>query len=143
MNKIATVKWLDGMSFVGETSSGHAVVMDGPPEIGGHNLGPRPMEMVLLGLGGCTAVDVMMILQKGGQAVQDCRIEVSAERADTIPKVYTKIHLHYVVSGQGLSVAKVERAVNLSAEKYCSVSKMLEQAAELTHDFELVDCVVA
>lgn len=143
MNKIATVKWLDGMSFVGETGSGHAVVMDGPPEIGGHNLGPRPMEMVLLGLGGCTAVDVMMMLQKGGQAVQDCRIEVSAERAETIPKVYTKIHLHYVVSGQGLSAAKVARAVNLSAEKYCSVSKMLEQAAELTHDFELVDGVGA
>ncbi|AHF00455.1 peroxiredoxin [Thiomicrospira aerophila AL3] len=139
MNKIATVKWVDGMSFVGETASGHAVVMDGPPDIGGKNLGPRPMEMVLLGLGGCTAVDVMMILQKGGQAVQDCRIEVSAERADSIPKVYTKIHLHYVVTGQALSAAKVERAVKLSAEKYCSVSKMLEQAAELTHDFEVID----
>lgn len=139
MNKIATVKWVDGMSFVGETASGHAVVMDGPPDIGGKNLGPRPMEMVLLGLGGCTAVDVMMILQKGGQAVQDCRIEVSAERAESIPKVYTKIHLHYVVTGPALSAAKVERAVKLSAEKYCSVSKMLEQAAELTHDFEVVD----
>ena len=139
MNKIATVKWVDGMSFVGETASGHAVVMDGPPDIGGKNLGPRPMEMVLLGLGGCTAVDVMMILQKGGQAVQDCRIEVSAERAETIPKVYTKIHLHYVVTGHDLSAAKVERAVNLSAEKYCSVSKMLEQAATLTHDFEVVN----
>ncbi|SFR64364.1 OsmC family protein [Thiomicrospira sp. ALE5] len=139
MNKIATVKWVDGMSFVGETASGHAVVMDGPPDIGGKNLGPRPMEMVLLGLGGCTAVDVMMILQKGGQAVRDCRIEVSAERAETIPKVYTKIHLHYVVTGSGLQDKKVARAVNLSAEKYCSVSKMLEQAAELTHDFELVD----
>lgn len=138
MDKIATVKWVDDMSFVGQTASGHAVVMDGPPDIGGHNLGPRPMEMVLLGLGGCTAVDVMMILQKGNQDVRDCKIEVSAERADSVPKVYTKIHVHYIVSGKDLSEPKVARAVSLSSDKYCSVSKMLEQAAEITHDFEIV-----
>lgn len=138
MEKIATVKWIDGMSFVGQSASGHAVVMDGAPEIGGHNLGPRPMEMLLLGLGGCTAIDVMMILQKGGQDVRDCRIEVSAERAETVPKVFTKIHVHYVVTGKDLSDTKVERAVNLSSDKYCSVSKMLEKAAEVTHDYAIV-----
>ncbi|WFE69298.1 OsmC family protein [Thiomicrospira sp. R3] len=139
MQKIATVKWLDNLCFVGQTSSGHAVVMDGPPDIGGQNLGPRPMEMVLLGLGGCTAVDVIMMLKKSNQAVVDCHVEVSAERAETIPKVYTKIHVHYVVKGRGLNEAKVARAVNLSSEKYCSVSKMLEQSAEVTHDFEIVE----
>ena len=139
MEKIATVKWLDNMCFVGQSASGHAVVMDGPPDIGGQNLGVRPMEMVLLGLGGCTAVDVIMMLQKSKQDVRDCHIEVSAERADSVPKVYTKIHVHYIVKGKDLNEAKVERAVNLSSEKYCSVSKMLEQAAEVTHDFEIVE----
>jgi putative redox protein len=139
MEKIATVKWLDNMCFVGQSASGHAVVMDGPPDIGGQNLGVRPMEMVLLGLGGCTAVDVIMMLQKSKQDVRDCHIEVSAERADSVPKVYTKIHVHYIVKGKDLNEAKVERAVNLSSEKYCSVSKMLEQAAEVTHDFEIIE----
>lgn len=138
MEKVATVKWLDNMCFVGQTASGHAVVMDGPPDIGGQNLGPRPMEMVLLGLGGCTAVDVMMMLQKSQQDVRDCRIEVSAERAAEAPKVYTKIHVHYVVTGKNLAENKVERAVKLSAEKYCSVSKMLEKAADVTHGYEIV-----
>ena len=139
MDRIATVKWLDNLTMVGETASGHGVVMDGPPDIGGQNLGPRPMEMVLVGLGGCTTVDVIMILKKAQQQVIDCRVEISAERAETVPKVYTKIHVHYVVSGRGLDPKKVERAVKLSAEKYCSVSKMLEQAAEVTHDFEVVE----
>ncbi|HEY9017283.1 OsmC family protein [Thiomicrospira sp.] len=139
MDKIATVKWLDDMSFVGQTESGHSVVMDGPPAIGGHNLGPRPMEMVLLGLGGCTAVDVIMMLQKGKQDVRNCRIEVSAERAETVPKVYTKIHVQYIVEGKDLAEAKVARAVSLSSEKYCSVSKMLEAAVEMTHGFEIVE----
>ncbi len=139
MEKIATVKWLDNMCFVGQTASGHGVVMDGPPDIGGQNLGPRPMEMVLLGLGGCTAVDVIMMLQKSQQDVRDCHIEVSAERAAEAPKVYTKIHVHYVVIGKHLAENKVERAVKLSAEKYCSVSKMLEKAAEITHDFEIIE----
>jgi putative redox protein len=139
MEKITTVKWLDNLTMVAETASGHAVVMDGPPDIGGQNLGARPMEMVLVGLGGCTTVDVIMILQKAREQVRDCRVEVYAERAETVPKVYTKIHVHYVVSGHNLDPKKVERAVKLSAEKYCSVSKMLEQAAEVTHDFEIVD----
>jgi putative redox protein len=138
MDTIARVKWLDNLCLVGQTASGHAVVMDGPPDIGGENLGPRPMEMVLLGLGGCTAVDVITMLNKSNQAVTDCHIEVSAERADSIPKVYTKIHVHYIVSGRDLNEAKVARAVNLSSEKYCSVSKMLEQSAQVTHDFEIV-----
>ena len=139
MDKIAAVKWLDNMSFVGQTESGHSVVMDGPPAIGGNNLGPRPMEMVLLGLGGCTAVDVIMMLQKGKQDVRDCRIEVSAERAETVPKVYTKIHVQYIVEGKNLAEAKVARAVSLSSEKYCSVSKMLEASVEMTHGFEIVE----
>ena len=139
MDKIATVKWVDNLTMVAETASGHAVVMDGPPDIGGRNLGPRPMELVLVGLGGCTTVDVIMILEKARQQVTGCRVEVSAERAETVPKVYTKIHVHYVVSGRNLDAKKVERAVRLSAEKYCSVSKMLERAAEVTHDFEIVE----
>ena len=138
MDKIVTVKWLDNMSFVGESASGHAVVMDGPPDIGGQNLGPRPMEMVLLGLGGCTAVDVIMMLKKSDQDVRDCHIEVFAERADSIPKVYTKIHVHYKVYGKDLAENKVERAVKLSSEKYCSVSKMLEKAADVSHDYQII-----
>lgn len=137
MDKIATVKWVENLTMVAETASGHALVMDGPPDMGGQNLGPRPMELLLVGLGGCTTVDVIMILQKARQDVRDCRVEVSAERADTVPKVYTRIHVHYIVSGKDLDPKKVERAVKLSAEKYCSVSRMLEQAAEVTHDFEI------
>ncbi|WP_372591701.1 OsmC family protein [Guyparkeria sp.] len=134
----ARVKWVDGMAFMAEADSGHAIVMDGAPEIGGRNAGARPMEMVLMGLGGCTAIDVMMILGKQRQPVEDCWIELSAERADVkAPKVFTTIHTHYVVVGKGLDPAKVERAVNLSAEKYCSVSAMLRDSVELTHDFEV------
>ena len=126
------------MTFVGETGSGHSVVMDGPPEHGGRNLAARPMEMVLLGLGGCTAFDVVHILQKARQNVTNCNVEVKAERADTIPAVFTKIHVHYVVSGNRLSDNQVKRAVKLSAEKYCSVSIMLAEAAEITHDYEII-----
>ena len=134
----ARVKWVDGMAFMAEADSGHAIVMDGAPEIGGRNAGPRPMEMVLMGLGGCTAIDVMMILGKQRQPVEDCWIELSAERADVkAPKVFTTIHTRYVVVGEGLDPKKVERAVNLSAEKYCSVSAMLRDSVELTHDFEI------
>lgn len=134
----ARVKWVDGMAFMAEADSGHALVIDGAPEIGGRNAGPRPMEMVLMGLGGCTAIDVMMILGKQRQPVEDCWIELSAERADVkAPRVFTTIHTHYVVVGTGLDPKKVERAVNLSAEKYCSVSAMLRDSVELTHDFEL------
>ncbi len=135
----ATIKWLDGVSFVGESESGHAVVLDGPPDAGGRNIGMRPMEMVLVGMGGCTAFDVVSILQKARQPVTDCRVELTAERADEIPKVFTRIHVHFVVSGHGLKESQVERAVKLSAEKYCSASIMLGKTAGITHDFEIID----
>ena len=135
----ATVTWLDGRAFVGESGSGHAVVMDGPPDGGGRNIGVRPMEMLLIGVGGCSAYDVVSILEKSRQKVGDCRVELSAERADAIPAVFTKIHLHFVVSGTDLDPRQVERAVKLSADKYCSASIMLRGAGvEVTHDFELV-----
>lgn len=135
----AVVKWLDNMSFVGESESGHSVVMDGPPESGGRNLGVRPMEMVLLGMGGCTAFDVVLILQRQRQGITDCQIELSAERAEEAPKVFTRIHVHYVVTGKGLDEKKVARAVDMTADKYCSVSIMLAQCSEVTHDFEIVE----
>lgn len=133
----ARIKWVQDMMFVGESGSGHAVVMDGAPEAGGRNLGVRPLEMLLLGLGGCTAFDVVLILKKGRERVSDCAVEIEAERASTDPKVFTRIHLHYVLSGTGLAPAKVERAIRLSAEKYCSASAILAKTAELTHDFEI------
>ena len=135
----ATVKWLDHMSFVGESGSGHSVVMDGPPDDGGRNLGVRPMEMVLLGMGGCTAFDTVLILQRSRQDIVDVQVELEAERATEIPKVFTKIHAHYIVKGRGLDAKKVERAVNMTAEKYCSVSIMLAASVEITHDFEIVE----
>ncbi len=133
----ARVKWVDGMMFVGESGSGHAVVMDAAPAVGGRDLGIRPMEMMLLGMGGCSSIDVMMILQKGRQAVTDCWVELEAERAETDPKIFTRIHAHFVVTGRKLDPAKVERAIVLSAEKYCSASVMLGAMAEITHDFEV------
>ena len=133
----ARVKWVDGMMFVGESGSGHAVVMDAAPAVGGRDLGIRPMEMLLLGLGGCSSIDVMMILKKGRQAVTDCWVELEAERAETDPKVFTTIHARFVVTGRGLDPAKVERAIALSAEKYCSASVMLGAMARITHDFEV------
>ncbi len=133
------VKWLDHMSFVGESGSGHSVVMDGAPDVGGRNMGVRPMEMVLLGLGGCTAFDMVLILQRQRQAVSDCQVEIEAERATEVPKVFTKIHVHYIVKGKDLDPKKVERAVHMTAEKYCSVSIMLSAAVELSHDFEIIE----
>jgi len=127
------------MTFVGESGSGHAVVMDGAPEHGGRDLGIRPMEMLLLGVGGCTAFDVVSILKKSRQAIVDCEVEVDSDRAEEVPKVFTRIHIHFIVSGNGLDPAKVEKAVNLSAEKYCSASIMLGKTAEITHDFEIVE----
>jgi len=135
----ARVKWVQDVMFVGESGSGHAVVMDGPPEGGGRNLGIRPMEMLLLGTGGCTAYDVVHILKKSRQPVTDCVAEVSAERAETEPKVFTSIHIHFVITGKGLSEKSVERAVSLTAEKYCSASIMFAQVAAVTHDFEIVE----
>jgi putative redox protein len=137
----ARVKWLDHMSFVGESGSGHSVVMDGAPEVGGRNLGIRPMEMLLLGLGGCSSFDVVLILQKSKQAVTDCEVLIEAERADKDPKVFTKIHLHFVVKGHDLAPEKVERAIKLSADKYCSASLMLGKTAEITHDFEILAAI--
>lgn len=135
----ARIKWLDHMSFVGESESGHSVVMDGPPDSGGRNLGVRPMEMVLLGMGGCTAFDVVHILKRARQPVTDCVVELEAERAESVPKVFTRIHAHYIVKGPAeLSEKHVERAVRLSAEKYCSVSMMLGKTVEISHDFEIV-----
>ncbi|MGD9786532.1 MAG: OsmC family protein [Sulfuricellaceae bacterium] len=133
----ARVKWVEGLAFMGETESGHAVVMDGPPDIGGRNLGPRPMEMLLLGTGACSSVDVVSILKKSRQDVTDCWVELDADRAATEPKVFTRIHMHFVVVGKGLKPEVVERAVKLSAEKYCSASIMLGKSAEVTHDFEV------
>lgn len=135
----ARVKWLEGLTFVGESGSGHAIVMDGPLESGGRDLGVRPMEMLLLGMGGCTAFDVVNILKKARQPVQDCVVEIEAERAPEPPKVYTHIHVHFIVAGKGVAEKQVARAVKLSAEKYCSASIMLGKAAEITHDYEVVD----
>jgi len=135
----ARVKWVEEVTFLGESESGHAVVMDGPPENGGRNLGVRPMEMILLGMGGCTAFDVVHILKRARQPVEDCVVELSAERAETVPRVFTRIHVHFVVKGRGLSDKQVGRAVELSAEKYCSASIMLGKAVDISHDYEIVD----
>ncbi|MEO8766951.1 MAG: OsmC family protein [Nitrosospira sp.] len=133
------ITWKDEMSFLGESGSGHKVLMDGPPEAGGQNLGPRPMEMVLMGTGGCTAFDVVLILKKSRQDISDCVVEIEAERALQDPKVFTRIHFHFILIGKKLNHQQVERAINLSAEKYCSASIMLAKTAELTHDFEIVE----
>jgi putative redox protein len=128
-----------GMDFRAQTGSGHLVTMDGAPEAGGHNLAPRPMEMVLLGTGGCTAFDVVLILKKGREDVRGCDVTLKAERAETEPKVFTKIHFHFTVTGRNLKPASVERAIKLSHEKYCSASIMLAKSAEMTHSFDIVE----
>jgi len=136
-----TVRWLAPMGFVAETGSGHALVLDGAEEHGGRNLGPRPMEMLLVGLGSCSSFDVMLMLQKGRQKITDCQALVSAERAETDPKVFTKINVHFVVSGRQIDEKKVARAIELSAEKYCSASIMLGVTAEMTHTFEVKEAL--
>ncbi len=133
----ARVKWVQDATMVGESGSGHALVMDGPPEHGGRNLGVRPMEMLLLGMGGCTEFDVLHILKKARQRVTDCVVELEAERAREDPKVFTRIHVHFIVSGPDLSEKHVKRAVSLSADKYCSASIMLGATADITHDYEI------
>lgn len=133
----ARVKWAENAAFIGETGSGHAIVIDGPADIGGRNLGPRPMELMLLSTGSCSAVDVVFILKKARQPVTDCWVEVEGKRADTDPKVFIDIHLHFVITGKGLAANQVERAVKLSADKYCSASIMLAKAATITHTFEV------
>ena len=135
----ARVKWLDHMSFVGESGSGHSVVLDGSPEHGGRNLGVRPMEMVLIGLGGCTAFDVVLMLQKSRQNVLDVEVSLDAERSEEVPQVFTLIKAHFLITGKGLSEKHVERAVTLSAEKYCSATKMLEKTAQIDYTWEIVE----
>ena len=134
------VSWTgDGMTFLAETGSNHVVAMDGAPDGGGRNLAPRPMEMVLLGTGGCTAYDVVVILKKSGQAVSGCEVKLSAERAPSDPKVFTRIHMHFVVRGRALKRNVVEHAIRLSHEKYCSASAMLGKTAAMTRDFEVLE----
>ncbi len=135
----ARVKWIEGVTMLGEAGSGHAVVMDGPPDLGGRNIGVRPMEMLLMGLGGCTQFDVLLILGKSRQPVTDCVVELTAERAETAPKVFTHIHVHFILTGRGLDPQRVEHAIKLSAEKYCSASIMLGATATITHDYEIRD----
>jgi putative redox protein len=139
----ARVKWNEGMSFVGEGGSGHAVVIDGAPENGGRNLGLRPMELVLIGAAGCTAFDVVLILKKARQPVADCVVEAEATRAEAEPRVFTRIHLKYTVAGQGLDVRQVERAVALSKDKYCSATIMLAKTAAVTTEVAIVDALPA
>ena len=133
------IKWIDGVSFVGESETGHAVVLDGAPENGGRNIGMRPMEMLLVGMGACTAFDVVTILKKARQPILDCVAEINATRADEIPKVFTTIHVHFIITGNNLNQTQVERAVKLSAEKYCSASIMLSKSVAITHGFEIKD----
>ena len=135
----ARIKWVENVTFLGETESGHALVMDGAAEAGGRNLGPRPMETVLMGTGACSAFDVILILKRGRERVTDCVIELSAERAMIDPKVFTSIHFHFIVSGIGLSPGKVERAIKLSADTYCSATAMLAKTANVTHDFVIIE----
>ena len=136
----AQISWAGGVSFKTESGTGHTVIVDGPPALGGENLGARPMELMLMGLGGCTSFDVMTILKKTRQDVTDCVAQLTAERADAVPSVFTKIHVHFVVTGRNLKEKHVARAIKLSAEEYCSASIMLEKAGvEITHDYELVE----
>jgi putative redox protein len=133
------IKWVGQASFLGETESRRTLLMDGPPDAGGRDLGPRPMETVLIGTGGCTAFDVVHILKKARQPIADCVVEIDADRAPEDPKVFTRIHFHFVVTGTGLNSRQVARAIQLSAEKYCSASIMLGKTAQITHDFEIVE----
>ena len=135
----ATIKWVDNVMFIGQSGSGHSVVIDGPPQAGGENAGIRPMELMLVGLGACTSFDVVTILKKSRQDVTDCHAELEAERAEEIPQVFTRIHVHFVVSGHQLKSKQVERAVKLSADKYCSASIMMAKTVVITHDFEIIE----
>jgi len=135
----ARVKWVEDLMFLGESSSGHTIVMDGPEELGGHGTGMRPMELLLLGMGGCTSFDMIQMLKKGRQDIRDCVVEIDSERSDQIPKVFTKIKVHYKVTGKDLKEAQVKRAVELSTQKYCSASIMLGATAEITHDYEIIN----
>tara|TARA_B100000959_G_scaffold62099_1_gene65454 strand:- start:2487 stop:2900 length:414 start_codon:yes stop_codon:yes gene_type:complete len=134
-----SVNWVDGLLMVGKSDSGHTITMDGPPEVGGENLGVRPMEMLLLGVAGCTMIDVVTTLKKMRQDLSHCETKINAERATDYPKVFTDIHIHFIVKGKDLDAKKVDKAITLSAEKYCSASIMLGETATITHDFEVID----
>ena len=135
----ARIKWIENVTFLAESGSNHALILDGAPEAGGRNLGPRPMELVLMGTGSCTAFDVVMILKKARQDIVACEAVLEAERAEKEPKVFTKIHFHFIVTGKNLKAEQVNRAISLSHEKYCSASIMLAKTAEITHDFEIIE----
>jgi putative redox protein len=135
----ARVKWVEDVLFLGESGTGHTIVMDGPKEAGGHGTGMRPMELLLLGLGGCTAYDVVEILQKSRQDIRDCIVEIDGERSEEVPKVYTNIHIHYKITGKDVKDNFVERAIKMSTEKYCSATLMLGKTATITHDFEIIN----
>ena len=137
----ARIKWIEDVKFIAEADSGHAIVLDGPPDLGGMNRGVRPMEMILMGLGGCTAFDVVSILKKSRQPVENCEVVLSAERSESIPKVFTSIHIQFLVYGKGLQEKQVKRAVELSAEKYCSASIMLGKVVAISHDYKILEAV--
>jgi putative redox protein len=134
----AQVKWVNGMQFIGSSGSGHAMVIDGAPEVGGENTGMRPMEMLLMSMGSCSAMDVVFIARRARQDISACVVEVTGERAETVPKVFTSIHVHYKVSGKNLDEQQIVRAITMSADKYCSVAAMMKQATQVTHDYEIV-----
>ena len=135
----ARVKWVEDLTFLGESGTGHTVVMDGPKELGGHDTGIRPMELLLLGMGGCTSFDMIQMLTKARQDIRDCVVEIDSERSDEIPKVFTKIRVHYKITGKKVKESQVKRAIELSTEKYCSASLMLGETADITHTYEIVD----
>jgi len=135
----ARVKWVEDLLFVGESGSGHTVVMDGPESLGGHGTGMRPMELLLLGMGGCTSFDMIQMLKKSRQDIHDCVVSIDSERSDEIPKVFTKINVHYTITGKNIKEAHVKRAIELSTEKYCSASIMLGATAEISHDYEIIN----
>ena len=135
----ARVKWVEDVQFVGESGTQHSIIMDGPEELGGRGTGMRPMELLLLGLGGCTSFDVVEMLKKSRQNIVDCVVEIDGQRSESIPKVFTDIHIHFIITGTNVKEAQVKRAINLSSEKYCSASLMLEKSANITHDYEIID----
>jgi putative redox protein len=131
------IKYIENVCLMAESESGHSLIIDGSPEIGGRNLGVRPMEMILMGLGGCTTMDILTILRKKRQNITDCVIEIDSQRRDTIPKIFSKIHLHFIITGDNLNEKHVQQAVQLAAEKYCSVSEMLKHSVEISYDYEI------
>lgn len=135
----ARVKWIENVQFIGESGTQHSIIMDGPEEMGGHGTGMRPMELLLLGLGGCTSLDVVEILKKSRQQISDCVVEVEGQRSETIPKIFTDIHVHFIITGRDINEKHVKRAIDLSSQKYCSASLMLGEAANITHDYQIVE----